>query len=103
MSPPGKNSGDTTWLSVAITMRPAPHRERRLVVGLAQPFVVERAQEQLVDQLRHRAAAAAVRHVDVPVLEVDGPDVAVAHRAHAAAVAVPARRRRGTSLNRPYV
>ena len=23
MSPPGKNSGDTTWLSVAITMRPA--------------------------------------------------------------------------------
>ena len=22
MSPPGKNSGDTTWLSVAITIRP---------------------------------------------------------------------------------
>ncbi len=28
MSPPGKNSGETTWLSVAITMRPASTAKR---------------------------------------------------------------------------
>ena len=41
MSPPGKNSGETTWLSVAITRRPGGTVNSGLVVALAQPLVVE--------------------------------------------------------------
>ena len=67
--------------------------------SLAQPIVVERAQEELIDQLRHRTAAAAVGHVDVPVLEVHGTDVARAHIVHAMAPVATT----GTLLNRPYV
>ena len=48
MSPPGKNSGETTWLSVAITIRPAGTAMRRAVVLRPQPLVVELAHEQLV-------------------------------------------------------
>ena len=98
MSPPGKNSGETTWQSVAITMRPGGIAICAPSLPRAQPFVVERAHEELVDELRRRAAAAAVRHVDAAVLEVDGPDVAGADRAHATAAATT-----GTSLKRPYV
>ena len=58
MSPPGKNSGETTWQSVAMTMRPSGLRQQRLVVALCQPLVVEGRGEQLLDQLRHGAAAA---------------------------------------------
>ena len=51
------------------------HRDLRAVVARAQPFVVERAHEELVDELRRGPAAAAMRHVDAAVLEIDGPDV----------------------------
>ena len=84
MSPPGKNSGDTTWLSVAITIRPAGTAKRAWSFACAQPLVVEGAEEQLVDQLRHRATAAAMRHVDAAVLEIDGADVVVRASRHSA-------------------
>ena len=84
MSPPGKKSGETTWLSVAMTSRPARHGQARLVVHLAQPRVVEGGHEELVDQLRHGAPAAAVAHVHEPALEVDGADVVLANGVHAA-------------------
>jgi hypothetical protein len=71
MSPPGKNSGEITCPSVAITRRPLPAAAAGAVVALAQVVVVEGAGEQLVDQLR--AARPRRRgHVDAAVLEVDG-------------------------------
>ena len=66
---------------------PGRHAEGCLVVGLAQPFVVEGALEEFVDQLRHGAAAAAVRHVDDAVPEVDRADVVLAYGVHGAIIA----------------
>jgi hypothetical protein len=48
MSPPGKNSGEITCPSVAITRRRAAgQRQQGAVVALAQVVVVEGAREQL--------------------------------------------------------
>ena len=58
-----------------LTILESRHGDLRVVVAGAQPIVVEGAQEQLLDQLSSRAAAAAMGHVDAPVLEIDGPDV----------------------------
>jgi hypothetical protein len=58
MSPPGKNSGEITCPSVAITRRPLPAAAAGAVVALAQVVVVEGAGEQLVDQLRAGAPPA---------------------------------------------
>ena len=74
------------------------HGDPRAVVLRPQPLVVESAQEQLVDQLRGRASAAAMRHVHATVLEIDRTDVVGADRAHATSAFTM-----GTSLNRPYV
>ena len=76
MSPPGKNSGETTWQSVDMTIRPPGSRQQRLVVALRQPLVVEGGGEQLLDELRHRPPAGAVREVDAAVPEVERADVA---------------------------
>jgi hypothetical protein len=58
MSPPGKNSGETTWLSVAITRRPAG-AAGGAVVALGQRIRCRRRlANSSLDQLRHRAAAA---------------------------------------------
>jgi len=46
-------------------------------VGIAQP-----AGKQFLDQLCHRASAAAVRQVDAPVLQVERSDISLAHAAH---------------------
>jgi hypothetical protein len=61
---------------------PALHGEAGVVVGGAQPVVVEGGEEQLLDQLRHRPPAAAVGHVHAAVLEIDGADVAFAYVVH---------------------
>ena len=68
MSPPGKNSGDTTWLSVDITMRRLGLRQQPgLVVALREPLVVERGGEQLLDSCAIARPPDAVRQVDAPV------------------------------------
>ena len=54
-----------------------------MVVLLAQPFVVERLEEQFLDQLRHRPAAGTMTHVDAAVLQVERSNVALLQfRAH---------------------
>ena len=76
------------------------HVDARAIVALAQPVVVERAQEQLVDELRHRAAAAAVRHVDAAVTEVHRTDVGPGHAVAGSCGRSPTI---AASLKRPYV
>ena len=71
------------------------NRDARRIVARAQPCVVEFAHEQLLDELRHGASAAAMTQVDPAVLEVDGPDVVAARLAHDAASTT------GISLKRP--
>lgn len=56
--------------------------EGRLVVAAAQPFIVERLVEDVGDELRHRAAARAVRQVNASILDVES--AAVGLRNHAA-------------------
>ena len=50
---------------------PGADLERRLVVAGAQPVVVERRVEHVLDQLPHRPAPGAVRKVDATALEVE--------------------------------
>ncbi|MCY1541437.1 hypothetical protein D9M68_771310 [compost metagenome] len=55
-------------------------RQHRAVVTLAQEWVVEGREEQLLDQLRCGLAARAVAHVDAAVFDVERPDVVFLHR-----------------------
>jgi hypothetical protein len=50
--------------------------QQSLVVALEQPGIVEGLPEQFVDQLRHRAATAAVCELDCAVLQIQRADVA---------------------------
>ena len=68
MSPPGKNSGCTTYESVVNARRPAGGFEHGAVVPRVQARVAERRHEQLLDQLVHQLAAAAVREQHVRIL-----------------------------------
>jgi hypothetical protein len=64
MSPPGKNSGETTCASVAITTR-SPGAGRRRAPSLpCRSHCCRRRREQLA--ISCRAAAGAVGHVDRP-------------------------------------
>jgi len=49
--------------------------ERGLIVALAQPVIVESVMENVGDELRHGAAAGAVREIDPTVCEVEFPPV----------------------------
>ena len=63
MSPPGKRSGCTTWLSVVKAMRPrgvsAAASSRRSSTGLAKAV-----DEDVLDQVAVQLAAAAVAEQD---------------------------------------
>ena len=69
MSPPGKNSGCTTKLSV-VKARRSPcaasdaQVEARLVFHRVEKGVVEGGDEHVVDQVLHRLAAAAMGEGD---------------------------------------
>jgi hypothetical protein len=75
---------------------PFGSRQQRLVVALGQPLVVEGCGEDLLDELRHRPPAGAVREVDAAVPDVERADVARPHAAHAGTPAAI-----GISRNRP--
>ena len=51
-------------------------RQQGLVIALVQPMVVKGGGEDLLDELRHRAAPRAMRHVDAAMLEVQRANVA---------------------------
>ena len=53
-------------------MRPAATAKPAWSLRCAQTFVVEGGDEQFLDQLRHRPAAAAVGEIDPAVLEIEG-------------------------------
>ncbi len=98
MSPPGKLEGRNDVTVGGHDHAASGRDEEGVVVALRQPLVGEGAGEELLDQLRHRAAAAAVGHVDPAVLEVDRPDVVAADLGHCAAAHAA---RTSTSLKRP--
>ena len=59
--------------------------QKRLIVSLVQVFVVEMLGEQLLNQLGHGTAAAAVRHVDGTAARIEAQGKAFLHHVHAAA------------------
>jgi hypothetical protein len=63
------------------------HRQHRRVVALPEIGIAQPAGEQLVDQLRHRASAAAVGHVDPALPQIERACVALAQRIHGATAA----------------
>ena len=56
------------------------HVDLRLVVEPPERLVVEAGDEELLDQLCHGPAAAAVGHLDVAVAEVQRPRETALHR-----------------------
>jgi hypothetical protein len=54
-------------------------RQHRAIVAAGQPFVVQGAGEQLVDQLGHGPAAAPVGHLHLAVLQIQRPYVPAPH------------------------
>ena len=64
MSPPGKNGGCTTKVSVVNAMRSSAELQDGAVAELRKRLVAERGQQQALDQVRGLAPAAAVRHLD---------------------------------------
>ena len=71
ISPPGKNSGEMTWPSVVMTMRPAVNGECGLVVRLPQHSLSKSAMNKLLDQLGRRPPAGAVASIDLAVLDIE--------------------------------
>jgi hypothetical protein len=58
----GEESGEITWLSVAITSRPSAPGSSGAVVALGQEGVVQMAGKQFFDQLGHGPATRTVGH-----------------------------------------
>jgi hypothetical protein len=78
---------------------PGWHLDLCLVVEAPECLVVELRDEQLLDELRRGAPAAAVGHLDLAVAEVQGAREAAPPHVTAA----PAATRRDVSRKRPYV
>jgi len=67
MSPPGKNSGVMTWLSVAITTRPGGSHTRAMSLPCASHWLSKAAANSCSISCFIARPAAAVRHVDAAV------------------------------------
>ena len=74
-----------------------------MIVALPKDVVVEGAHEELVDQLRHRAAPGTVGQIDAPVPEIEGADVVVTRPLHGSTAAALTSPAATASLKRPYV
>ena len=68
MSPPGKNSGRTTYESVVNASWPAPVSKTAPSCRAFEARAAERRHEQLLDELMHQPPAATVREQHVWIL-----------------------------------
>jgi len=55
-------------------------RQQRPIVPLPQVLIVKSVRKQLIHQLRRRPPASPMRHVNMPMLEINGPQIVFLRR-----------------------